>query len=307
MILHRTAFVCRKKRGRLLLTVVFSLLAFLFATTEPVSAATDTKRVLYIPSYNYDYPAIRLFEQGMRDGFSAQKELHVLYSFENLRLADHPDDGQYYAQMAAALKIKYQSQKPDLIIAHYKQAATFLSRYGQEIFGDKVPVVLTGIESENYRDFRLPANFTGIATTYNIKRNIDLILQLHPRTKTVYVIAGVSSNVVNDAIKEAENYQSQLKTVILNNLPFDRILAEVDRIEGDAAIIYTAMQLDVSGKRYVPAAAARDLAARTKVPLYGMLDTYADTGITGGFLLSKPGPRRTGGANRCQTLAGSHT
>ena len=289
MNLLRTAWGCRKIRLRLLLTVVFSLLAFLFATTEPVSAATDTKRVLYIPSYNYDYPAIRLFEQGMRDGFSAQKELHVLYSFENLRLADHPGDGQYYAQMAAALKIKYQSQKPDLIIAHYKQAATFLSRYGQEIFGDKVPVVLAGIESENYRDFRLPANFTGIATTYNIKRNIDLILQLHPRTKTVYVIAGVSSNVVNDAIKEAENYQSQLKTVILNNLPFDRILAEVDRIEGDAAIIYTAMQLDVSGKRYVPAAAARDLAARTKVPLYGMLDTYADTGITGGFLLSNQG------------------
>lgn len=289
MILRRNAPICSKKRLWLLLTAVFSLLAFLFGFTEPVAAAEAPRHVLFIPSYNYDYPAIRLFEQGMRDGFATQKEFKVVFSFENLRLADYPNNEQYRAQMAAALKIKYQNQKPDLIIAHYKQSATFLSRYGNEIFGEKTPIILAGIESENYRDFSMPANFTGIATTYNIKRNIDLILQLHPRTKTVYVVAGVSSNVVNDAIKEAENYQAQLKTVILNKLPFERILAEVDRIEGDAAIIYTAMQVDVSGKRYIPAAAARDLAARAKVPVYGMLDTYADTGITGGFLLSNKG------------------
>ena len=289
MILRRNDPLRQNKKFRLLLTVVFALLAVLFGVTEPVSAAATNKHVLYIPSYNYDYPAIRLFEKGMRDEFAQQKEFQVSFSFENLRLADHPNDEQFYAQMAAALKTKYQNRKPDLVIAHYKQAATFLRRYGNEIFGDKTPVVLAGIESENYQDFKIPANFTGVATTYNIKRNIDLILQLHPRTKTVYVVAGVSSNVVNDAIKEAENYKAQLKTVILNNLPFERILAEVDRIEGDAAIIYTAMQVDVSGKRYVPAAAARELAARAKVPVYGMLDTYADTGITGGFLLSNKG------------------
>jgi PAS domain S-box-containing protein len=289
MFLRQTALACRKIHFHLLLIVVFSLSAFLFGATKPGFAVADIKQVLFLPSYNYDYPAIRLFEQGMRAGFAEQQDIKVAFSFENLRLADHPNNERYYAQMAAALKMKYQDRKPDLIIAHYKQAATFLGRFGHEIFGDKVPVVLAGIESEDYRNFRFPANFTGVATTYNIRRNLDLILQLHPKTKTVYVVAGLSSNVVNDAIKETANYKDRLKIVIWNTLPFDRILEEAARLPKDAAIIYTAMQVDVSGKRYIPAAAARELAVRANAPVYGMLDTYAETGILGGFLLSNKG------------------
>ena len=263
----------------------FILLLFSFSCAWAAPRANEPLQILFIPSYNYDYPAIQRFESGMREGFVVQKDLKVVFSIENVQLADHPNDDDYLLHTSEALKLKYEHSKPDLIIAQYKQAAQFLLKYSEKIFGGEVPIIFAGIESEDYRSIKLPTNFTGVASTYNIKRNIDLILQLHPKTKTVYVVAGVSSNVVNDAINEAENYKGTVKTIILNNLPYDRIMQEISGIRGDAAIIYTAMQVDVTGKRFVPASVAKEIALRANVPAYGMLDTYADSGMMGGFLL----------------------
>ncbi len=53
--------------------------------------------------------------------------------------------------------------------------------------------------------------------------------------------------------------------------------------------MYQVLQLDAEGKVFVPASAAREIARSARAPVYGMLDTYLGSGITGGFLIDNDG------------------
>lgn len=287
---RRRHFFCSQEYGAWIVFCCIFLLVIGISTAPCFSQPTDSpKKILLIPSYNFDYKGIQWFNKGVEEGFAEQdSNIPVVYSIENLQLAAHPGDETYFSTMAESLRIRYAKDKPDLIIAQYKQSVQFMLRYGQQIFGD-VPVVFAGLELEGYGTLNFPANYTGVTTSFNAKRNIELILQLHPETQTIYVITGVGStekDMLDNTLTQGLQYRDRLKFVALDQLPFERMLASVAQIKGDAAIIYLSMQIDSQGKILVPAAVARDLGRVANVPVYGMLDTYVGSGITGGFLIN---------------------
>lgn len=273
----------------LLIACCTFLLCFCVSVTSSFGQSADLpKKILLIPSYNFDYLGIQWFNNGVMAGFAEQAPLKVVYSIENLQLAAHPGDEAWFSSMAESLRLKYAREKPDLVIAQYKQATQFMIRYGRQIFGN-VPVVFAGLELEGYENLQFPAHYTGITTSFNAKRNIELILQLHPQTQTVYVITGVGSaekDMLDTTLEQGLQYREKLKFVALNQLPYEQMLAFVAEICGDAALLYLSMQIDVTGKILVPAAVARDIGSVAQVPFYGMLDTYVGSGITGGFLIN---------------------
>ena len=282
-------FLCQYTYEKRCVAALIFLAVWIFSVFPCLARqASETKRVLLIPSYNFDYLGIQWFNQGIMSGFAEQEGIKISYSIENLQLAAYPNDETYFETMAAALRIKYAREKPDLIIAQYKPSTQFLYRYGQSIFAD-VPVVFAGLELEDYGGMNFPPHFTGITTSFNAKRNIDLILQLHPQTKTIYVIAGVGSSekdMVANVMKEGEKRRDRLEFVALNQLPMERVLEKIEGIHGNAAILYLSMQIDANGKILVPAEVAKEIGRIARVPVYGMLDTYVGSGITGGFLIN---------------------
>ena len=291
------------KRGKLVLKLVQSVcklvvvtilcLAFVGPPSTQVmqtayAASPDApKKVLIFPSYNFDYLGIQWFNKGLMAELGEKYPHKVSYSIENLQLATHPEDEAYFSAMAESLRIKYTKDKPDIIVAQYKQSFDFLRRFGHEIFGD-VPVVFAGLELEGHAGLKIPAHFTGIITSFNAKRSIDLILQLHPQTRTLYVINGVGTvekDTLANALIEAKQYQDRLQVIVLSQLPFEQILSRVAEIRGNSAILYLSMQIDAEGRVHVPALVAREIGSVAQVPVYGMLDTFVGSGITGGFLI----------------------
>jgi len=271
------------------------LIAACLCLAPPGSRAADSpdrpRRILIIPSYNFDYLGIQWFLQGFMAEFTEHKPFKVTFFLENLQLAAHPSDQLYMDNMAASLKIKYAREKPDLIIIQYKQALQFMERYGKKVFGD-VPVVFAGLSVEGYIPERLPRNYTGIVASFSASKNIELILRNHPDVKKIYVVGGdgpVERDMVNEAIRAGASYRERVQFVALNGLTFPALLEKLGKAEDDSAVIYQALQLDAAGKVFVPAQAAIEIARAARVPVYGMLDTYMGSGIAGGFLIHHDG------------------
>jgi PAS domain S-box-containing protein len=246
------------------------------------------RRILVIPSYNFDYKGIQWFLQGVMAEFAERKPFQVVFSLENMQLSAHPSDRAYMDKMAASLKIKYSLEKPDLIIVQYKQALEFMERYGKEIFGD-LPVVFAGLTVEGYVPDRLPHQYTGIVASFSAIKNIELILHNHPNVRKIYVVGGVSRvehSLVQEAIKEGAPYRGKVDFIALSDITFPALLTKLGNMGDDSAVMYQALQLDAAGKVFVPAQAAIEIARAASVPVYGMLDTYMGSGITGGFLIN---------------------
>jgi PAS domain S-box-containing protein len=268
------------------------LIAVFLCLVPPRACGADPpdrpRRILIIPSYNFDYKGIQWFLQGVMAEFIERKPFKVTFFLENMQLSAHPSDRKYMDTMAASLKIKYSLEKPDLIIVQYKQALQFMERYGKEIFGD-VPVVFAGLSVEGYIPERLSRNYTGIVAAFSAKKNIELILRNHPDVKKIYVVGGsspVEHNMVQEAIKEGMSYRGKIEFIALNDLTFPALLAKLGTLGDDSVIVYQALQLDAAGKVFVPAQAAIEIAGAARVPVYGLLDTYMGSGITGGFLIN---------------------
>ena len=274
-------------------------LVMLMCSIQPgpcAAASSDQpKRVLVIPSYNFNYLGSQWFLQGIMAEFTEHAPFKVTFFHENLQLASKSTDQQYQENMAASLKIKYAQEKPDLIIVQYRQALQFMEHYGQEIFGN-VPVVFSGLTAEGgYGQIKLPDNYTGITASFSTSKNVELILQNHPTVKKIYVVGGsspIEQDLVNEAIKEGKAHNKNVEFIALTNLSFSALLAQLDGIRENSVILYQVFLVDAEGKLFVPALAAMEIAHASRVPVYGMLDTYMGSGITGGFLIFHEGMGR---------------
>ena len=265
-----------------------SLLYCILASPCIAELPQQIKKVLVIPSYNFNYSGSQWFLKGVMAEFAEHAPFKANLLLENLQLASKATDQQHQNDMAASLKIKYSHEKPDLIIVQYKQALEFMVSYGQEIFG-KVPVVFAGLTTEGgYSEIELPGNFTGITASLSSRNNIELILQNHPKVKKIYVIGGsspIEQDLVNKAINEGKEQHSNVEFHPLTNFTYPDLLARLKKIGDDSVILYQMLLVDAAGKTFVPAVAAAEIARSACVPVYGMLDTYMGSGITGGYLI----------------------
>ena len=293
---------------RLLVGAGLLVMLLSFTLAHPCAALSPDRprRVLIIPSYNFNYQGSQRFLQGVMAEFTEHPPFQVTFFHENLQLAIRPLNQHYQKTMAASLKIKYSLEKPDLIIVQYKQALQFMLRYGREIFGD-VPVVFAGLGLENYGQVKVPVGYTGVIASFSPKDTIELILRNHPGVKRIYVVGGstpMEQDLVNRAITEGEAYRGRIEFVNLSNLTFAALLAKLERVQENSAIMYQVLQLDAEGKVFVPASAAREIARSARAPVYGMLDTYLGSGIAGGFLIHNDGLGRRAAQIGAEILQG---
>lgn len=264
------------------------MLNIIFSGFCSASASEDEKKVLIIPSYNFDYLGSKWFLQGVMKKFQENKDLKVNYSQENMQLAAHSMNEGYSMTMAEALKVKYSIEKPDLIIVQYKQALEFMLRYGKDIFGD-IPIVFAGLENEDYSQIKWPDNYTGIIVPFHAKKNFDVIFKNHPNTEKIYIVAGASKteqDIVDQAMQQENLFNKKAEIIPLNKLPLTEMLQKINTITGNEVIMYLVMQVDANGKVLVPAQVVKEIASVAHVPIYGMLDTTMGMGITGGFLIN---------------------
>jgi hypothetical protein len=118
---------------------------------------------------------------------------------------------------------------------------------------------------------------------------VDIALKLHPQTTRIAIIAGslgFDNRLLEQARQELRAYEERLTFTYLNNLPLEKLLAELRQLPPQAIVLFTTLFRDGAGEAFVPHDVVPLVFAAANAPLYGFLDQYLGRGIVGGNLYS---------------------
>ena len=106
---------------------------------------------------------------------------------------------------------------------------------------------------------------------------VDIALKLHPQTTRIAVVAGSSefdNRLLAQARQEFRAYEDRLTFTYPNNLPLEKLLAELRQLSPQTIVLFTTLFKDGAGEAFVPHDVVSLVSAAANAPLYGFLDQY---------------------------------
>lgn len=249
-------------------------------------AHEHTRTILVVHSYHHGYQWTDDITRAIDDEFGRSADVVLNFEYLDLRRFTHPE---YKNILNSFFRHKYSAARFDLIITADNYAFEFIAR--QEIFA-QVPVVFCGINGYTPEMIENPViknRVTGVTETYNIEKNIELILQLHPDLEELLVIGGKdpSSMIAYSYISDVlEDHAPWVKTKVLSDRPVEEVTQIVGSYREKAAVILFPFFKPVSGNLISFKAFIADVNRNSKIPLYSAWDFYLGQGIIGGLLTS---------------------
>lgn len=269
--------------GSLCLLLIF--LCF-FAYPAQAYAYDNKKNVLVIQSYNNGYK----WSDDIMTGISSILNTSLLDINVEIDYMDTlRNSGEEYDKIVHDFyKYKYQDKKFDTVICCDDSAYNFVLKYQQEIFPN-TPIVFCGV---NYFDpAKIKGNkwITGIIENYDIEANLELILQLHPKTKNIYIINDktMSGEAVNKRLQQIiQKNEYNLNFINLQGESIEIILNEVKKPLPNSAALFLILFDDSHGHRFNYDESPKLISENSTMPMYGDWEFSLGHGIIGGMLTS---------------------
>jgi diguanylate cyclase (GGDEF)-like protein len=268
--------------------VAVLLLSPLVGKESAVAAPID-KNIMVIHQYSSDHPYHVLFNQGMREVFAEDQRYSYDFSFEYLEIDKLPHDAVHLGQTIEHLRYKTEHSiwQPDVLVTS-DGVSNWLLKYKKDLPSD-VPVVACAPDYGSTSVISIDAfsEHYLLPKTENYKENIELILELLPETKQVYVVIGNSSEEQKSmkAVTEATSgFDEQLDFVFTNELAHEEMLATLSAARSDSAVLYLRWMMDIDGISHVPERVIEDVVDAVSVPVFGVMEQYLGTGVIGGYV-----------------------
>ena len=286
---------------RPLLLVLPLALVLLWAGT---AASADKKNILILNSYHQGYKWTDEQLLGILESIDPdRKSCSFFIEFMGTKWIHGPI---YSATLRSLYSTKYRKTPFDLIIATDNDAFEFLLLFRDDIFG-AVPVVFCGINWFDQARIAGHRGYTGVNEDADIAATIDLMLSLHPGTKTIHAVIDhtTTGRIVENKLSDLlPRYRNRVGIEILPDLPVRDMIERVASLSAGSLVLLTVYQQDVTGSYVdffeVPGA----MSARSRVPIYGLWDFHLGYGIVGGMLTSGYAQGQTAGRIARRILAG---
>lgn len=266
-------------------TAVVCALVTLFGGAH-ASAQPEHKRALLIYDEDKTLPGLSVLDQALRSSLSAD-DASIEFFTESMNLSQFNDE-HYEQVLAQHYANKYRARKPDLIIAVIGPALGFLLRHGDRIFPG-VPIVFCGADAADIEGVTIPAHVTGILVRRVFAPTLDVVLQLQPETRQVFVVGGTSTfdrHLQAQARREFRASEQRVSIEYLTELSMDDLLATVSRLPAQSAILYVTLFRDGAGRAHVPHEVVSRLSSVANAPVFIFVDQYLGRGAVGGHLYS---------------------
>ncbi|MES9887074.1 MAG: ABC transporter substrate binding protein, partial [Candidatus Sedimenticola sp. 6PFRAG1] len=193
--------------------------------------------------------------------------------------------------VAQVIGIKHSKQPFDLVITSDNPAFDFATTRRKLLFGD-IPIVFCGynyLKPENLKDLK---NITGVNEETDYVALTNLILQVHPRTRTLVYITSTSNptekilyNVITKDI--APRYSKSHEVVILKNIDQLTLKQRLDALGPQSVVIIAGF---LATKKPIQAITlinmTRTIVETSPFPVYSTLKSQLGTGIVGGRVKS---------------------
>jgi signal transduction histidine kinase len=269
---------------RLAIPLIVELVAGVLGPSAPARADDRQKQVLVLfsmrPSAQLAVVADRELPSLLRSGLSNDVDYYAEY-IDSSRFT-HAGYQRGYRDF---LRLKYQAQRIDLLIAVGGVAVEFLSANRDMLFPN-APVVFYTLEPPHAR----MANSTGLVNEFHFDRSIDLALSLQPDLEHIYVVSGAS-----DADREYERrarrqfgrFGPRPELTYLSGLPTRDLEARLATLPPHSALQVVFVTKDGAGENFEWVDYLARVASVANAPTYSWTDISVDTGIVGGHRRSQ--------------------
>jgi signal transduction histidine kinase/ActR/RegA family two-component response regulator len=265
---------------------IFALLLsfFTFAGLSSGKAPESVKRVLVLNSYHETYLWTDRIMEGIKSVFEPQIDVELYIDYMDTKRSS---DEMHFNILHALYLHKYSRIEFDAIISTDDHALNFLLKYRDTLFPE-VPVFFSGIN--DYRPERIAGRplFSGVYETYDVPGTFDLMLQVHPQTKTIVSITDntVSGHAFLNRIKRAEpHFSDRIQFTDLHDLPPEEICDTLAELPPDALVLWAIYIRTPAGVAISSETSVRLIANASPVPVYCIWDVVGQ-GVVGGKITS---------------------
>jgi len=261
-----------------LLVVVFATLGW----ADGAGAADTQKRVLVLSSTRRDVPISMVAERELPRLLGAGLEEELDYYSEYIDVPRF-SEASYPAAFRDFLRLKYNDQHFDVVVAMGDVAFELLRTYRRELFAD-APVVF--FVNQPVKAF---PNSTGVIVELKFGRTLELAAELQPDLRNVFVVSGASSRdkLFEDMTRtQLQQYASHLNITYISGLTTANLEARLSSLPAHSIVYYLLVYQDGTGANFQPMVYLDRVQAVASAPAYSWVDTAIDHGIVGGSLLS---------------------
>ncbi|MBC2735907.1 MAG: sigma 54-interacting transcriptional regulator [Desulfobacteraceae bacterium] len=275
---------------RINIAILLVLMAWLSASA--LAGASDAeqaepKRILVIFSYHNGLPWSKIVDDSLRATLASKLTVPFELSVEYADRIRYPSEA-YLNNFIDMLRHKYTHPKMDVVIAIGDESTGILLKHGDALFPG-TPVVLITAERKTLQHDFLKPNMISLLWDVDIQGNVDLIEELLPKTRHIFILSGssITDRAAQELVhKELSGYTNRLSIEYLPEMPQKDLMEKVERLPENSVLLYVVFSRDSEGKDFVPREILSAISRKANMPTFGILDTYLGYGIVGGSLLS---------------------
>ena len=260
----------------------------LFLVSVSLNAQQIPKDILLIHSYHRGYKWSDDISKVFEKRFEKQNDAYLTTIYMDTKKVTTP---LYFDKLFDLYNEKFKNRNFDLIIAADNNALEFIIRYHKYLFKN-LPVVFLGINNFNSSmiyENNMRSYTTGVVEEVDIKKNIDLILKVHPDLEKLVIINDRSRTgyaMKRDIFEVIPQYNNKFKVEYIDNMDIEDLRQRVKVLPKKSAILWVLLFKDKAGKYFTHKESLRKIREVSTRPIYGLWDFYLGDGIVGGVLTS---------------------
>jgi len=249
-------------------------------------------------------PAIGKVDETIRRALQARAPAPVFFYTEylDLNLFDGPEPQR---EMRELLRRKYASRNISLIVAAGRALRIALHNRA-ELFS-AAPIVFVAADATGAAELRLGPDVTGTWLHLAWVETLDLARRLQPGLERAVIVGGSSPADrvwLSSARRQFSDYSGPVAIRYLTDVTVDEMVRQVRALPPHTIVIMGPVLRDASGRDSTTPEVARQIAAASPVPVFGLTDTVLGTGVVGGRVVDFEAHGKVAAGLAVRVLAG---
>jgi signal transduction histidine kinase len=269
------------------LTCVALIATALGLAKSAVAQTNDQRpRLLIVAESDSRLPLVKRMLQGIEEElgpeFTTRSEIYVEY-LDLLRF----NDPKELDLNRTFIVERYKGLGLDAIGVFGNNALTFVLEH-RDAIAPAAPVVFGAVGDEGLKialGGRTEPDVSGVISALDFRRTLDLALQVQPDAPEIVIVAGSSvfDRQWRDVVQAGARESYGGKPVrLLAEASADDFLAEARSLDPATIVLLLSVNLDASGRRFLPVQFAEALAAASAAPVWTLYETQVGLGVVGG-------------------------
>ena len=228
---------------------------------------------------------------------------------ENLDLIRNREP-RWRAGLASLLRDKFAKIHFGFVIAANQEALQFLAQEGYDLVPSDTPVLtaLTRKAAVTWRGAPLP--LLNISNRGDVLGTLRHGLKLFPRTQRLLIVTSANDPqyALDGQVAQAlAGLGVPLAVENADALSHEEMLQRVSTLPSDTLVLMGTYFKDRTGRSFIPAEVAAEVARRANAPVLGMYDAYVSLGLVGGSVLLTDSIGRRAGEIGFEFLTGARS